>query len=81
MDSPAAVCGIMDKHHVTESLSPLANGWFCQGGYSWEDACFRHEPEDLPISVDCFKFSRKDAKALFISFFIGGMLCQRVGPR
>lgn len=40
-----------------------------------------HEPEDLPISVDCFKFSRKDAKVLFIDFFLGGMLCQRVGTR
>ena len=42
---------------------------------------FSHEPEDLPISVDCFKFSRKDAKVFFIDFFLGGMLCQRVGTR
>ena len=83
MDSPAAVCGIMGKHYVTESYAFLAKPSLV---LPMRIILGRRlfpvtKPEDLPISVDCFKFSRKDAKVLFIDFFLGGMLCQRVGTR
>lgn len=71
MDSPAAVCGVMDKHYVTESVG----SWQSQKiSFAKTDSLGKtlvscHEPEDLPISVIVFKFSRKNEEVylLFIN--------------
>lgn len=71
MDSPAAVCGVMDKHYVTENVGSWQRRKisFAKADSLGKTLVSCHEPEDLPISVDYFKFSRKDAKAylLFIN--------------